>query len=116
MIAGLREQFGAILDESPQAMFIYLDDYHKVCNRRFADMLGYSSPDEWARMPNPVSDTTTDTRDDLKTAVMAAIQDKAASTFPVSWKTKYGRTISTKCVAAPGMYHGQPYVMLFFEA
>ena len=43
-------------DESPQAIYIYLDDTHKVCNKKFADLLGYSSPAEWAKMEAPLSD------------------------------------------------------------
>jgi hypothetical protein len=30
-----------VLDKSGQAIYLYLDDSHKVCNKKFADMLGY---------------------------------------------------------------------------
>jgi PAS domain-containing protein len=115
LIVGLREQNRAILDESPQAFFIYLDDYHKFCNRKFADMLGYESPEDWAKMTTPVADSTEDTRNKLISAVMSAIEDKAASSVRIAWRTKDDRVVDTTCVSVPGMFNGQAYAMLFFE-
>ncbi len=112
---GLRDQFQQIMSESPQAIFVYLDDYHKVCNERFADMLGYRSPEEWAAMKTPVTDTTADTRDNMISSVMGALESKIASSVRVSWKRKTGEVINTICITVPGFVGGQPYAMHFFS-
>jgi phenylpyruvate tautomerase PptA (4-oxalocrotonate tautomerase family) len=41
LIKGITEQMKPILDKSTQAIYIYLDDNHKVCYKKFADLLGY---------------------------------------------------------------------------
>jgi PAS domain S-box-containing protein len=33
-------------------MYVWLDEEHWVCNQRFADLLGYDSPDELNDTPN----------------------------------------------------------------
>jgi hypothetical protein len=48
IVNGLYEQMKPILDKSEQPIFIYLDDNHKACNQKFASMLGFKSPQEWA--------------------------------------------------------------------
>lgn len=115
IVAGLTEQYQPILDGSPQAVFIYLDDYHKVCNRSFSNLLGYDSPEDWAAMKTPVTDSTDDTKDNLISGVMGAIHEKVASSFRVSWNARDGNRVDTTCVSVPGAYRGQIYAMLFFE-
>ena len=34
LIAGISKQMKSILDSSQQAIYIYLDDIHKVCNEK----------------------------------------------------------------------------------
>jgi PAS domain-containing protein len=111
----LRGQFQQILRESPQAIFIYLDDNHKVCNQRFATMLGYGSPEDWAEMKTPVTDTTEDTRENLISAVMGALQDKTASSVQVSWKRRGGGVVDTNCITVPGFIGNMPYAIHFFS-
>ncbi len=37
------DEMREILDQSSQGIYVYLDDSHKACNERFAEMLGYHS-------------------------------------------------------------------------
>jgi PAS domain-containing protein len=53
LIAGVSDQLALVLDGSGQGVYICLDDAHKACNARFAAMLGYRSPAEWAAEPGP---------------------------------------------------------------
>jgi PAS domain-containing protein len=115
LVMRLRDQFAQIMTESPQAIFIYLDDYHKLCNQRFAEMLGYRSPEEWSKMKTPVTDTTDDARDNLISAVMRALEGKVASSVQVSWRRKTGEIVRTNCITVPGFIGGQPYSMHFFS-
>ena len=45
-----------VLDNSPQAIYVYLDDMHKICNKKFASLLGYKSVQEWVDFQYPISD------------------------------------------------------------
>lgn len=40
LIADLAAQFAPVLEKSSQAVYLYLDDTHKVCNKKFADVFG----------------------------------------------------------------------------
>ena len=35
-----------LFDASPDGVYVWLDEEHWVCNQRFAELLGYDSPDE----------------------------------------------------------------------
>ena len=43
LVKELAEQLEPVLSNSPQAIYLYLDDEHKTCNQKFADLLGYNS-------------------------------------------------------------------------
>ena len=45
-----------VLEKSEQAIYLYLHDNHKVRNKKFADLIGYKSPKEWADAEAPLSD------------------------------------------------------------
>jgi len=38
LIEGVRHQLKDILESSKQAIYVYLDDTHKLCNQRFATL------------------------------------------------------------------------------
>ena len=46
LIAEIKELFEPLLTNSKQAIYISLDDEHKICNSKFADLLGYKSTQE----------------------------------------------------------------------
>ena len=50
VIKEAKKQFGVILKESKQGIYLYLDDTHKLCNEKFASMLGYRSAEEWSKV------------------------------------------------------------------
>ena len=47
----LLEQFAPVFFHSPDGVYLYLDDNHKVCNKRMAEMFGMTI-DEWNKAPN----------------------------------------------------------------
>ena len=47
LVNGVYSQLKQILDSSEQAIYLYLDDTHKVCNKKFATLLGYASPEDY---------------------------------------------------------------------
>jgi PAS domain S-box-containing protein len=42
----LADHLQPLFDASPDGMYVWLDEEHWVCNQRFAELLGYGSPDE----------------------------------------------------------------------
>jgi len=51
IISELREQFKPIFLHSPDGVYLYLDDNHKICNERMAAMFGLTM-EEWSKVPN----------------------------------------------------------------
>ena len=55
VIEEIVEQFGPVLENSPNGVYIWLDDDNKICNERLARMFGYSV-EEW-RATGPFLDS-----------------------------------------------------------
>jgi PAS domain S-box-containing protein len=51
MLSELLEQFMPVFSHSPDGVYLYLDENHKVCNTRMADMFGLTV-EEWRKVPN----------------------------------------------------------------
>jgi PAS domain-containing protein len=45
----LGEQFKPLFDRSPDGIYLYIDEVHKICSKRFANMFGLTV-DEWQKM------------------------------------------------------------------
>ena len=75
-----------VLDKSEQAIYLYLDDNHKVCNKKFADMLGYRSPKEWAETETPLSDVVDEDQKDVIKVYMSAAEKMNAGWLEVRFK------------------------------
>ena len=43
----LAKQFGLVFENSPDGVYVWLDDDNKICNERLASMFGYPV-DEWS--------------------------------------------------------------------
>ena len=51
IVREMLEQFKPVFEQSPDGVYLYLDDRHKVCNKRMADLFGLSV-EEWAAVPS----------------------------------------------------------------
>ena len=102
-------QFGVIMKESRQAIYLYLDDTHKLCNEKFASMLGYDSADEWSRVTKPFTEVFVQekSRYPLVSAFQDAMESKTASTINVAWKKKAGGSINTQVILVPISIKGE---------
>jgi PAS domain-containing protein len=105
LIDGISKQMKTILDSSQQAIYIYFDDIHKVCNGKFASLLGYSSPEEWAKAEDSF-DAFVDqsSQETLVHAYRQAMEKLIASNIKVTWKKKSGGTVATSVVLVPIVY------------
>lgn len=103
LIEAVEKQFAIVLEDSKQGVYIYFDDDHKVCNEKFAKMLGYDSIDEWQKIVDPFPEVfvAEESQDTLVTAYQNAMEHCVASENKISWKKKDGSTIGTKVILAP---------------
>ena len=104
IIQDAKKQFAAILKESKQGIYIYLDDTHKLCNEKFASMLGYGSAEEWAKVNKPFTEAFvegTHSQHTLVSAYQEAMESKTGSNIEVTWKTKTGGKVNTKVILVP---------------
>jgi len=114
VIRGIAAQLAPVLEGSPQGVYLYLDDAHKVCNQRFADMLGYDSPGDWDR---PVSFTQQYVdRASQRTLVATyqhAMEHQVAATIDVTWVRKDGASVPTTVMLVPIAFEGELLALHF---
>ena len=117
VIEGVKEQFKELLDESSQAIYIYLDDDHKICNSKFASLLGYSSPDEWAGVtgPFPENFVAESSQQHLVDTYMDAMEKKIGSKVEITWKKKDGEEVKSKVILVPISYNNEFLALHFIE-
>jgi hypothetical protein len=117
LVKGITEQMKPVLKKSGQAIYLYLDDTHKICNKNFADLLGYKSPKEWADAEAPLSDVLETDQQGVIDAYMNASQKMLASALDVRFKhIKTGKIIKTRMVIAPVGHAGHVFTAHFFSA
>jgi len=116
LIKGISKQMEGILDSSQQAIYIYLDDIHKVCNGKFASLIGYGSPNEWAKVEDAF-ETFVDqsSQETLVKAYRLAMEKFIPSNIKVTWKKKSGGTIATSVVMVPIAYDGHFFALHFIS-
>ena len=116
LVKGITDQMKTVLGKSEQAIYIYLDDTHKVCNRKFTDLLGYKSPKEWADTEAPLADVVERDQQSVIDAYMNASEKMVASSTEVRLKNvKTGEVIKNRMIIAPVGYAGHVFTVHFFN-
>lgn len=115
LIKELTEQLEPIFSNSPQAIYLYLDDEHKICNQKFADLLGYKSIAEWVAYETPVEDVDEADRDKVIEAYGKASEDFEASAFEVALTTKSGEKKIVSLIMTPITYKDEVFVLHFIS-
>jgi len=116
LIKGISKQMESILDSSEQAIYIYLDDIHKVCNEKFASLMGYGSPEEWAKVEDSFPEFVDQgSQQPLVTAYRQAMEKLIPANIKVTWKKKSGGTVGTSVVMVPIAYDGHLFALHFIS-
>lgn len=116
LVKGISDQMKLVLSKSPQAIYIYLDDNHKVCNKKFADLLGYKSAREWANTEAPLDDVVEEDQEKVISAYVDASEKMAASCIEVGFKNvKTGKVAKTRMVMVPIVYEGHVFALHFLS-
>src|SRR3989344_7009989 len=115
MLRWVSLEFKGILEDSQQAIYVYLCDIHKLCNKKFSSMLGYSSPEEWAMKDEMLTDVTDSDQKVLVSAYKNALENKIASNIEISWKGSDGSPIKTQVILVPLSYKGELFAIHFIK-
>ncbi|HME55900.1 MAG TPA: hypothetical protein VKM55_27100 [Candidatus Lokiarchaeia archaeon] len=117
-LQGLYNQLKPVIDFSEQAIYLYLDDVHKICNANFASLLGYESPEEWANIETSFPDTFADegSQNVLVSTYQDAMQKSIGSTVDIAWKNKSGDVVNTSVILVPISYQGKVFALHFISA
>jgi hypothetical protein len=109
-------QLKQIFDDSPQAIYLYLDDNHKVCNKKFASLLGYGSPEEWAKIENPLEENVAkESQDAVVSAYFDASEKMIASQMNVKMKTTSGSVLEASVIVVPVAYQNHMFALYFIS-
>ena len=117
IMKGVQEQMKEVLEESKQAIYVYLDDHHMIYNQTFASLLGYKSVKELSAGNEPFVDAFVmeKSQEILISAYRNAMEDKIGSDIEVSWKKKTGESIKTKVILVPISYNGELLALHFIS-
>ena len=114
LLKGLYEQMKTVLEGSEQPIFIYLDDNHKACNNKFAALLGFKSPQEWASIEGFLEPYVAEkSRDTLSNAYWAAMKKMVASTSQITFVKKDGKQVNSTLVLVPMPFQGHLFAVHF---
>ena len=113
----LYDQMKPILDKSKQPMFIYLDDNHKACNSKFASLLGFKSPADWAKIEGVLDPFVMEkSRETVTTAYWDAMNKMKASTVQLTFKKKSGEQVEATMILVPMFFQGHMFAVHFITA
>ena len=115
LIKELTEQLKPIFSKSTQAVYLYLDDLHKACNKKFSDLVGYSSPAEWAKNEFPLDDVAEKDQEKTVKAYMAASRKLESTSLVATIVTKRGKKVPVTIVMAPVTYKDEVFVLHFIS-
>lgn len=115
LIRELTAQLQPIFKKSPQAIYLYLDDIHKSCNKKFSGLLGYKTPAEWVKNEYPLDDIAEKDQKKAVKAYMAASRKFEASSLSVTLVTQAKKKILVTIVMTPVTYKDEVFVLHFIS-
>ncbi|MFN7990857.1 MAG: hypothetical protein U0R44_01730 [Candidatus Micrarchaeia archaeon] len=116
LVKGISEQMKPILENSAQPVLIYLDDRHKACNKRFADLMGYKSPKAFNDTDVNFVEAFIDekSQDKVVRNYHTVFSEKlSASVMDVTIKKKNGKKVKTRVIHVPVAFEGHLFAVLY---
>ena len=97
-------------------MYLYLDDNHKTCNKKFASLLGYKSVRAWEKIDAPLADVVEASQPRVVEAYGRASEKLEASSLKVTMRhVGTGELIKTNLIMVPLAYQGHVMVLHFLS-
>lgn len=118
LMQSVAKEYQDILENSQQGVYIYMDDTHKVCNEKFAALLGYASSDEWAKVeePFPVVFVAPASQETLISSFQDAMEKSIASENTIVWRKKDGSTVDSSVILVPVSHNGHLFALHFVSS
>ena len=91
ILAAFSKEFKHIMHSSPQGVYMYIDDEHKVCNEKFAKMMGYKSAAEWAKLPTVLDDVVPSDHERVIKAYTETVTKSVGNSLNMTVKNRFGR-------------------------
>lgn len=117
VLGELANELKPIFDNSPQGIYLYLDDHHWTCNKRLASMLGYKSPVAVlaaARKRSPLGVLVdAKSQQTLANHYFKASDKAESSTFKVTLKKKSGTKVTVNMIIVPVSYKAHMFTLHF---
>ena len=115
LIKGVYTQFKPIMDHSPQAMYIYLDDEHLIWNKKFGELVGYKTVAEAHKKTNDFLGLFVDKKNwkAVVTAFRNAMDKGVATNAVVGWKHRSGKVVKKQVILVPICYDGHMMALHF---
>jgi PAS domain S-box-containing protein len=108
VIHSLADQLKPLFESSPDGVYIWLDETHKLCNERMAAMFGYTV-DEWCAVPHFLEGFIDE--EDQESYARNYQTRVAALAFPVTFRfrgrRKDGTTFAAETDMIPLVYEGR---------
>ncbi len=116
LVNGIAAQFKKILDKSPQAIYLYMDDNHKTCNKNFATLLGYKSLKAWEKIDAPLADVIESHQQKVIDAYMLASESLQAVNLKLTMKNvTTGELVKVSMIMVPVVYDGHVMTLHFID-
>ena len=118
LMQSVAKEYQNILANSEQGIYIYLDDVSKVCNKKFATLLGYESEEEWAKIEEsfPEVFVADESQEALVSSFQDAMEKNVGSTNKIVWKKKDGSTINSTVLLVPISHNGHLFALHFVSS
>jgi PAS domain S-box-containing protein len=116
VIEELAQQLGPVLAQSPDGVYLWLDETHKLCNERLAAMFGYSV-EEWC-LTEPFLERFV-APEDREVFSWNYFNRVAELAFPVTFRftgvRKDGSTFAAETDMIPISWNGRPVAYHFVQ-
>jgi PAS domain-containing protein len=115
LMGSLTREYKELLTNSEQPIYVYLDDEHKICNKKFAALLGYDSEIEWEKAEGSFPELFVDvqSRATLVSAYQSAMEQGMGSVNSIIWKKKDGDTIEASVILVPIVFKEHFFALHF---
>lgn len=117
ILKDLGKEYKELLEASPQAVYLYMDDHHILWNKKFGEMVGYKTPALAHKTKRTFVDLFVDAKSQrtLVNAYMKAMNDAKGSSNTIVWKNKNGKTKKSNTILVPIPFKGHVMALHFIE-
>ena len=110
------ELFSPVLLQSPQGVYLYLDEENRVCNQNFAEFLGYDSVQAWRFNTTPETDVSVEDRENEEKAYYEAAELMKAVSLNVTYQRQDKIKIKASVIMIPFEYKDKLLVLHFVSS